>query len=512
MTPRARSTDVDEAVLAAVPDGIVVVAQDGTVQWAGGSITEITGWAPEELVGIECFAFVHVDDRDRALAAVASTFSSPGPAMLRCRVLRRDGTYATLEFHARVTVGTEGAMAVATFRELDAQAALEASLRAALAEAKAADAERSEFLARLSHELRTPLNGVLGFADLLSSEPLSGPAADDVNHIRSAGRHLLGLIDELLAFDDAKAATPYPPPPVSIAAIVRQSIQLVQPQARVAGVTLAGPGPQEDGPSARIHEGRLIQVLLNLLTNGVKFTAPGGSVSVPVSEVGGRVAVVVSDTGRGIPASSLGRLGEPFERLDPSVPGIGLGLSVVRTIVESAGGSLHVSSRVGEGSEFTVELPLAARSAAAATGPATGEGDGDGVSYRVLVVEDDDVNLELCTRVLARIPGVEVIVAQTVQSATRAVTSGRPDLVLLDLGLPDGDGREVLAHVRAEPGLEVTRVVVVTADARIEERDLLLSDGADGYLTKPVDVTQLVDIVGKARPPRVAPDESQDAR
>jgi signal transduction histidine kinase len=238
----------------------------------------------------------------------------------------------------------------------------EEALRQAKQEAERANQAKSEFLSRMSHELRTPLNAILGFGQLLELEDLTVEQAECVAHMLNGGRHLLGLIDEVLDISRIESGSlALSPEPVDLPAVVRDTVDLVGPLAAARQITVDGPDPGEGGLTVRADRQRLKQVLLNLASNAVKYNRHGGTIRVGCAPAGpGRVAVAVADSGPGIPPDKLARLFTPFDRLGAEhteVQGTGMGLALSRGLVEAMGGTLTAESAVGEGTTFTLELP-----------------------------------------------------------------------------------------------------------------------------------------------------------
>jgi signal transduction histidine kinase len=295
------------------------------------------------------------------------------------------------------------------------------ALSVATAEADRANQAKSEFLSRMSHELRTPLNAILGFAQLLELDAESAEQRESVGHILRAGRHLLGLINEILDISRIEAGRlQLSLEPVPVQETVRQAIDLVQPSAADARVTV-----RAEAIGERLHvladRQRLQQVLLNLLSNGVKYNRAGGTVTVACIERSGhRVRIDVTDTGQGITADKIERLFTPFDRLGAeasAVEGTGLGLSLSKSLVEAMGGTLQVRSRPGVGCTFSVDLALVAGPAerqgvAVASAPAGANENGPHETQKILYIEDNLSNLALVESLLSRRPGTTVLAAR----------------------------------------------------------------------------------------------------
>jgi CheY-like chemotaxis protein len=354
----------------------------------------------------------------------------------------------------------------------------------------------------MSHELRTPLNAVLGFGQLLEMDELGEEQRVSIGHIMRAGRHLLELINEVLDISRIEAGRfAVSPEPVSVGEVAREALDLIGPLAAERQVRIECLIPDGAGGCVLADRKRLAQVLLNLISNAVKYNRPGGSVSVSAVEgTGGHTRLQVADTGPGIDPAMAHRLFRPFERLGAAptgVEGTGLGLALSKRLIDAMGGSIGAESRLGEGSTFWVELPATeapvdryerdTRQRLPAVGGAA--------PLTVLYIEDNLPNLELIQRVLIHRPAVRLISAMQGQLGLDLAREHRPDLILLDLHLPDVPGDEVLGRLRADPRTRGIPVVVISADVTPGQIDRMLNAGVAAYLTKPIDVRRLIELV-----------------
>ncbi|MEZ4410381.1 MAG: response regulator [Polyangiales bacterium] len=403
---------------------------------------------------------------------------------------------------------TERKRAEAASRDLNASldarvrertAALESSnhaLEEAKAVAEKASAAKNEFLSRMSHELRTPLNAVLGFAQLLEMDDLSDPQREAVDDILRAGRHLLDLINEVLDLTRIESGNlSVSLEPVSLGEVADEVVALVSPLAVARSARVTNAILPEAAPALHADRQRLRQVLLNLLANALKYGRAGGSVALSAAPVDdGRWRVSVTDDGPGIDPAAAGRLFAPFERLGAErtgVEGTGLGLALSRKLTELMGGVIGYAPRAAVGSEFWVELPAAECAVAArelAPRPRPSSAAPPTRRRAVLYIEDNLPNFKLVERALSWLPEVELIEAMQGQVGLDLARARTPDLVLLDLHLPDLPGAEVLARLKADPSLASVPVVVLSADATPRKVEALLAAGATGYLTKPLDL------------------------
>ena len=374
-------------------------------------------------------------------------------------------------------------------------------LSEATAEADRANRAKSEFLSRMSHELRTPLNAILGFGQLLEMDALSERQAEGVGHILRAGRHLLGLINEVLDISRIEAGRlSLSLEPVPVRETIAQAMQLVGPTATVLAVTLRV-GAVDERLHVLADRQRLQQVLLNLLSNAVKYNRPRGTVTIGCERAGDeRVRISVTDTGPGIAAEKLERLFVPFDRLGAEATGVegtGLGLALSKSLVAAMSGTMDVRSEPGTGSTFSVELAVA--SAPEAAGLAAVAADGPLAAparpQTILYIEDNLSNLRLVESILSRRPGVTVLSAMQGRVGLDLARHHLPDLVLLDRHLPDIPGEEVFRLLAEDPRTRAIPVVMLSADAILTGVQRLLDAGVRAYLTKPLDVRRLLDVI-----------------
>ena len=359
---------------------------------------------------------------------------------------------------------------------------VERSRRLERATAARVNLAKTEFLSRMSHELRTPLNVILGFTQLMRLDDRGPQDEEGLGHIERAGRHLLELIDEVLdisRIEEGRLQLDLEPVPVG--AVVAEVLALIRPLADERGATVDAGDAAVSPLLARADRRRLRQVLLNLVSNAVKYGGPSGRVTVGVEAVGDdRVRVAVRDRGAGIPAADLDRIFVPFERVatDEDVEGTGLGLPISQRLAVAMGGRIEVDSRVGAGSTFGLVLP--AVPPAAAPAPAQDE-------QVVLYVEDNRANVRLVERALGG-AGVVVRSTPTAAQGLELAERLRPALILLDLNLPDEHGAVVLERLRAGAATSGVPVVVISSDAVPATAQRLLDAGASAFLTKPLDL------------------------
>jgi PAS domain S-box-containing protein len=406
----------------------------------------------------------------------------------------------------------EGRGGVAVVHDITPAKRSEEQLRRAKEEAERANHAKSEFLSRMSHELRTPLNSILGFAQVLEMGALQPDDLGPLEQILKGGEHLLTLINEVLdvaRIESGRMALSLEP--VLVAEVMQQALGLIRPLAEQREVTI---GEAWDGCHyVRADRQRLRQVLLNLLSNAIKYNLEGGHIEVACqTRDNGFVRIAISDTGLGVSPENRAKLFRPFERLvgdSTAVEGTGLGLALSKGLVEAMEGVIGVDGNPGGGSIFWIDLRPADR-------PQDPWLDLD-VAYQrdtipepaqrrvVLYIEDNPSNLALMQRIAGLRPDVELMAAEQGDLGLDLARAHCPDLILLDLHLPDMPGLEVLQRLRRNPETRSIPVVVVSADATPEHIQQLLAAGARSYVTKPFDISSILRLFDETAPGESGP-------
>ncbi|GMV60738.1 MAG: hypothetical protein AMXMBFR72_38240 [Betaproteobacteria bacterium] len=446
---------------------------------------------------------IHPEDRDAVNAAYWNAVNNREPYEIEHRLLFPDGRIKWIVERGRTDYNERGTplRSRGTVQDVTERKAAETARREKEL-AERASLAKSQFLSQMSHELRTPLNAVLGFAQILLAdrkEPLTETQRARVARIQDAGGHLLALINDLLDLSRIEAGgLALSIEPIDVDGVLQEAIALVQAKADERGITLRRAAAR-DALRVAADRTRLRQVLVNLLSNAIKYNRERGSVTVearPTAE--GAAAICVTDTGIGIPADRIARLFVPFERLGQEagpIEGTGIGLALVKAIVERMQGRLTVKSEVGVGSTFCVELPRAVApqsDGARADAAARASVDEHAVAGTVLYIEDNPINVAVLQALLEQRPNVRFLTAASGAAGLALAAAERPDLVLIDMQLPDVDGYAVHAKLRAEPATAAIPCIALSANAFPEHVTQARAAGFLDYWTKPIDAAAVL--------------------
>ncbi len=488
-------------ILNNVPMGICYTDLVGNVKLVNPRFCEIVGLSEAELLVLNLLDVTHPDDRADDIHLSKLLVDSEITTYRRQkRYLRPDGVK-----HVQATVNLlRDAAGVArrlvrVVDDVTEHQKLEDAERAREA-AEASNRAKSDFLSRMSHELRTPLNAMLGFAQLLEldpRQPLSDTQRPWVGQIQQAGWHLLEMINDVLDLSRIESGNlRLSNETLNLEELIAATSAMVQADADRRGIAISV--MREPGTLSAIGDPtRVKQILINLLSNAVKYNADGGSVHIHVHQVSAqRLEIDVVDSGLGMDDAQLQQLFEPFNRLGrekSKLEGTGIGLVISRRLAELMGGALRVTSTAGVGSTFTLVLPCDNE-------PDTVRSDFDPMAeepadyHRRVVhyVEDNETNVEVMRGILAQRPQVELEVSVTGLDGLAGIRARRPDLILLDMHLPDISGMELLRHLKSDPMLAPIPVVVVSADALPEQLVAAEDAGCAAYLTKPVNIAELL--------------------
>ena len=491
---------------------IIITDIKGIIQWANSAFTWLTGYPANEAIGKTPGVLVKSGKQDkdfykRFWDTLLNKEIWTGELINR----RKDGSHYYEEQTITPVLDSKGNISsfISIKIDITERKRIEQALIVAKNEAEKANQAKSEFLSRMSHELRTPMNSILGFAQLMEMGELNPKQKKSVRNILNGGKHLLNLINEVLDISGIEAGrVSLSFAPVQLSSIIRETIDTVDPFASAMHVKLELIDSGQDWLFVKADHHRLRQVLLNLINNAVKYNRKGGSVMIktelqPVlAPAIAFVRISVSDTGPGINPELIEKLFLPFERIGAEKTGIegtGLGLMVVKKLMNAMGGSVGVESVPGEGSTFWIELPHVADH----------ETEPEQTEHRsvrntmitektgtILYIEDTASNTELVEQILLdQRPSIHLVSSTKGAQTVPLSIEYAPDLILLDLDLPDMQGFEVIRLLQAEEKTMAIPVVVVSADAMAHQIEKLMNAGAKDYLTKPLDIMAFLQVV-----------------
>jgi PAS domain S-box-containing protein len=467
---------------------------------------EITGYSADELSRMRSVDLIHPEDRSSSpwpSGAVADAAPDPGREV---RYIRKDGSIVHVLVRWAIWRDEgEPDYAVAVTEDITERRRLRDAERARLV-AEEATRAKDDFLSRMSHELRTPLNAIIGFAQVLLGtplEPLSDQQRKRVEHVETAGWHLLAMINDVLDLSRIEGGTlRLSVEPTVLDLVLRETVAMLSGAAAKQEVAVRI-DVEPDSNRVLADATRLKQVLANLLSNAIKYTPRGGTVTVTARRRGqDSVLVTVSDTGHGMSPLQLANLFQPFNRLGReagSVPGTGIGLVVTKRLVELMNGRIDVSSVEQQGSTFAVTLGIAGADPASWQGAGKSRPDaGHYGKKRVAYFEDNPLNAEVMRAVLSIRPQIRLDVYVRASDGIAAIEKDPVDLLLLDMGLPDARGIDILRRLKGNPATARVPVIIVSADAVTDHIGEALRAGALAYIAKPIERALAIEWIDRA--------------
>jgi two-component system, sensor histidine kinase len=491
-------------------EAIFVTDADSRITWINAAFTTITGFEASDVLGRDPSEFLNVDETDPA--AIAEIYASQKTGQkARVEILNRkkDGSAQWISTNITPVYDADGkfVMCVQVERDITEERRRTQQLADMNEEAKAAAKAKEQFFATMSHEIRTPMNGVLGMADLLSRTELTAEQQSYLAAIRQSGDALLGIINDILDLSKLQSGkVQVTPAAFDLTAVVSGVVTLLWPLAHEKGIKLE----IDEGIAPPVwvmgDSGRIRQVLINLVGNAIKFTSFGGVVVRLVAGADDTYQITVTDTGIGVTQDRLAAIFDSFTQADSAIDrqygGTGLGLTISRMLARAMGGDVTVVSRSGQGSIFTLTLPLPAtapieRMAIVASGPP------DAVACaqqkRILIAEDNATN-RLILRKMLEATQARMTEVNNGAEAISAYQAGRYDLLIMDMQMPVMDGLTAIRHIRAfEAAQGLPRCPIMVLSANVFQNHVQASYDAqcDDYLTKPVQRDALLDSVAR---------------
>lgn len=505
----ARMGDQLRATLDAVPDVMLEMDLHGRYHAVHSSRLETLILPPRELIGRTVHDVLNPEDARVVMSALEAALANGTSSGTQLQVaVPRGLRWFELSVSRKGDLHGLDTRFIVLSRDITERKEAEAAVleQEAMAQANRA---KSQFLSRVSHELRTPLNAVIGFAQLLLHDANARMAAGQrlhVEYILRAGQHLLEMINDILDLTriesgDADLKTA----PMRLGDVISGSLPMVLPQAEAMGVSVSVDVSRVERHLVLVEARRVKQVLINVLSNAVKYNRVGGQITVhgSIDELEpGRLVLSIADTGRGLNTAQMKNLFEPFNRLGADrlgIEGTGLGLVIARRLIEAMGGEIAVDSTEGVGTTVTLRLPLVEGAQAVVTTPAMPVPEvfrnrqvPDQAHITVLCIEDNPLNAALVRAISDLRPAVRFLIAEDGEAGIERTRNFRPDLVLIDINLPDMSGVEVLQRLRAMDGGAGLTCIAISADVSGDPRARALSQGFDDFWSKPLDVDSVL--------------------
>jgi len=487
-----------------VPIGVCYTDLSGNVKQANARFCELVGYPSEELVQMTAADFTHPDDVAQDLEFSRQLIAGAFPMYRRHkRFINKSGRTLWVQSTVSLLRNDDGQpwRIVGAVEDITEHLRRAAAARARAA-AEASNRAKSDFLSRMSHELRTPLNAMLGFAQLLELDqrhPISDLQRPWVAQIQQAGWHLLEMINDVLDLSRIESGNlRLSIEALDLHALLDATTTMVKADADRRAIVIT----QDLAPEASALRGdatRVKQILINLLSNAVKYNTDGGRIHIGSRLDGDMIEVAVTDTGLGMTPEQLSELFQPFNRLGrerSAQEGTGIGLVISQRLAELMGGTLRARSVAGEGSSFILAMPRIGEMQPMRSDFAGLSTNSPHYHRRIVhYVEDNETNIEVMRGILAQRPQVVMDVSVTGLDGLAAIRARRPDVILLDMHLPDINGLELLRHLKSDPDTTDIPVVVVSADALTAQIDAAFQAGAMRYLTKPVSVSELLGVL-----------------
>jgi len=490
-------------------DALMTTDPSGIITDVNKEMEALTGCTRDELIGAPFKNYF--TDPARAEAGIKQVLREKRVANYELTARARDGTTTVVSFNASTFYDRDRTLqgVFAAARDVTERRRLDRALREKNVELERANLAKSDFLSSMSHELRSPLNAILGFAQLMEidAESVTPAQKASIDQILHAGWYLLDLINgilDLAQIESGKLSLSHEQ--VSLAELMDECAAMIEPQRQTRGISMTF--PSFDVPCfVEADRTRLKQVVINLLSNALKYNRPGGAVTVQcTTPMPTRVRISVADTGVGLAPEKVAQLFESFNRLGQEASGeegTGIGLVVSKRLVELMGGVIGAESEVGVGSAFWIELNAASAPSldldAVGPAPAAAAPASAGQRLRTLLyVEDNPANLMLVEQLLGRRPDMRLMSARNANLGIEIARASQPEVILMDINLPGLSGLEALDILRADPLTAHIPIVALSANAMPRDVKKGLDAGFFRYLTKPIKVPEFMETLNEA--------------
>lgn len=491
-----------------VVDAIITIDDKGTITSFNPAASQIFGYSINEVVGESVNILMgepYKSEHDQYI----QNFLNTGQAKIigidrEIIAQKKDGTLFPASLAISALVIEEKYFFTGIIRDITQQKKEEGELIQAKVIAEKANKSKSDFLSKMSHELRTPLNAILGFSQLLDLDrvtPLNNTQKSRVDLISSSGNHLLELINDVLELSTIEAGNiKLRFKLISVSKLIDETLAYIQSFAEKHQISVSGPDADLSNLFLFVDETRFKQVLVNFMTNAVKYNNKNGTVSLFTEIKGNNLRINVSDTGPGIPAERHDKVFEPFDRLyaeHSEIEGTGIGLTIAKQLTEKMNGEIGFESQVGKGSNFYVEFPLRddeTKKIDESSSIVFSEFDDASTSQSItiLYIEDNQTNLTLVQQIFSQKNHIHFISATRADEGIEIAKINKPDLILMDINLPGMDGLEALKILKALEETKYIPVIALSARASQKDIDHALQAGFISYITKPINVVEFL--------------------
>lgn len=483
-------------------DGIIVIDENGIIDTFNESAQHIFGYTPDEVIG-EDVALLMPDADGKNHDNYVTHFLKTGRSTVlgvgrEVTAKRKNGNLFPLHLAVSQTHMEDRILFSAICRDLTHEKKIAQELLQAKKEAEQANHAKSEFLSSMSHELRTPLNSIIGFSQLLNlgnNEPLSAGQSEKVKQIHNAGQHLLSLINDILDLSRIETqGFSLSLEPIDVKKAVQDCLVLITPQAQKRKIRICDNITTKDLPLAFADFVRFKQVLMNLLSNALKYNVKGGQITLSAEINTPYIKLSIADTGAGIAQSQLDQVFLPFNRLgheNGDIEGTGIGLSITKKLIETMNGQITVESVLNQGSVFSIEIPICISVENSENGtqvlPILPAG-----SWRILYIDDNESNCSLLNDTFNHYDTVEFFSTRTGEEGINLAYEELPDIILMDLNLPGMDGFSSLQVLKNDNVTCDIPVIALSANRAKNQKQLALQAGFQSYIAKPFDIDDLL--------------------